>query len=402
MPTQTRYAFAGAANEHSSFMSQVASSQPRQVEKLYESFDYMEFPLANLIETDGTSAFAVRQEFTDERFPPATDILNGAINNAVTAIVVTNVNRFQQYQVIVIDSEPMWVSAITDGTSTLTVTRGGSIGGVSASHLNGATIRIVSTSTPENVPAVASVSSRGDTVVNFMQIFQHALKVSDRQDNAGSYLVGSNKNAESPSKEFAWEVARQFQLVARDIEQASWLGVPFAGSATLPSMMGGIPSYITTNVTDVAGQPFTDVQVMDLLQLAWGQVGPNNIARLIFSGPTARRALSSFFKQNVQMRPTDRKASLVVDEIETDLGTLELAEANYWIPPTLVACIDPANYKYRNWAGYGAVHKSNLAIDGAYQKGAITADKGLICGGDRCSWKITSVSVVASDYPTLS
>jgi len=351
-------------------MTQVANSQPRQVSKLYESFDYMEFPLGNLIETDN--------------------------------VVVTNIARFQVYNLIQIDSEIMWVSAITDGTSTLTVTRGGSIGSTAASHTTGATVYIVSTATPENVAAVASVSTRGDTVSNYMQIFQKALKVSDRQDNAGSYLVGKNKKAEAPSGEYAWELARKFREQARDLEQASWRGVPFVGSATLPNTMGGIPAFITTNVTDVASMPFTDVQCMDNAQLAWNQGGPTGMSRMIWAGAVGRRAISSFFKTNVQQQAVDRKISLVVDEIETDLGTFEVAEANFWIPQNIVVCIDPANYKYRNWAGYGDWHKSDLAIDGAYQKGAITGDKTLICGGDRVSWKITSISTTASDYPSLS
>lgn len=401
MPTNTRYSFAGTAQEHSSFMSQVANSQPRQVSKLYESLDYMEFPMTNLLETDGKTAFNVKQEFTDERFPPLTDTLNGGINSAVTAVVVTNINRFQVNQIIVVDSEVMWVSAITDGTSTLTVTRGGSIGSVAAAHLTGAVVRIVSTATPENVAAAASVSTRGDTVSNYMQIFQHALKVSDRQDNAGSYLVGKGQ-AEGPSHEFAWETARQFIILAREFEQAIWYGAPFAGSATLPSTMGGIPAFITTNVTDLVGQPFTDVQLLDQLQNAWRQGGPTNLARLIEAGPTARRALSSFFKQNVQQKAVDRKVSLVVDEVETDLGTFELQEANFFIPESTVVVIDPDNYKIRNWAGYGDWHKSNLAVDGSYQKGAITADKTLICGGDRVSVKLINVDTVAADYPSLS
>jgi hypothetical protein len=401
MPTTTRYSFAGTANEHSSFMSQVASSQPRQVEKLYESLDYMEFPMSNLLATDSEGAFAIQQDFTDERFPPVTDVLNGTINNSVTAVVVTNVARFQVYNLIQIDSEIMWVSAITDGTSTLTVTRGGSIGSTAAGHTTGATIYIVSTATPENVPAAASVSTRGDTVTNYMQIFQVALKVSDRQNNAGSYLVGSGK-AEGPSKEYAWELARKFQEIARQFEQAIWRGAPFAGSASLPSMMGGIPAFITTNATDLAGLPFTDVQIVDQWQNAWNAVGPTNIARMVVAGAVPRRALSSFFKQNVQQKAVDRKVSLVVDEIETDLGTFELMDANFWIPQSTFVTIDPENYTVRNWIGYGAFHKSDLAVDGSYSKGAITGDKTLLCGGNRASVKFTSVSTTASDYPSLS
>jgi hypothetical protein len=293
----------------------------------------------------------------------------------------------------------MWVTAIA--SNTLTVTRGSSIGSTSATHDSGATIYIVSTATPENVAAVASVTMKGDTVTNYMQIFQHALKVSERADNGGSYLIGSGK-AEGPSNEFAWELARQFRQVAREREQAAWRGVPFAGSASLPSTMGGIPAFITENTLDLGGQPFTPMQMMDLSQDAWNAGGPAGMSRMIFAGAVARRAMSSFYKVNVQMTPRDRRVSLIVDEVETELGTFELTEANFWIPPALVVCIDPDNYKWRAWGGYGEVHKSDLAIDGAYNKGAITCDYTLLCGGNRVSWKMTDASVTATDYPGLN
>ena len=402
MATTTRYGFAGTANEHSSTMTQVALSQPRQVAKLYESFDFMEFPMTNLIDTDDEAAYTVAQEFTDERYPPQTDTLATTLADGTgTAVVVVDSAKFQVYNLIQIEEEIMWVTAITPGTHTLTVVRGGSIGSTGAAHTAPTTVYIVSTATPENVAAVASVSTVGDTVVNYMQIFQHAIKVSERRDNGASYLVGKNKNPEAPSKEYSWDIARHFELLARERENAIWRGVPFAGSATLPSTMGGIPAFLTTNVTDLNGAPFTPMQVMDAAQSAWNQGGPTNMSRLIIAGAIARRALSSFYKVNVQLTTKDKRVSFVVDEIETDLGTMELADANFWIPPALVVGIDPDNYKWRKWAGYGEIHKSDLAIDGAYNKGAITADMTLICGGNRVSWKFVEAATAATDYPSL-
>ncbi len=403
MPTYQRYSSAGTANEHSSTMTQVANSQPRQIEKLYESFDYMEFAISNSISKDDEAAYAVAQEFTDERFPPTTDTLGGAGTDGATnpvAVTVSDGNRFQVYNLIQIDSEILWVESIAGNV--LTCRRGGSIGSVTAAHAAGATVYIVSTATPENVAVVMSSTARGDTVTNYMQIFQHGIKVSERQDNAANYFVGKG-GANSPSKEYAWEMARQFRLVAREKEQAAWRGVPFAGSATLPSTMGGIPAFITNNVLDLAGQPFTPMQVMDMAQLAWSAGGPANMARQLWMGAVARRAMSAYFKVNVQQRAAgDKRISLVVDELETDLGVFEITEANFWIPPALVVCIDPDNYRWRAWGGYGEVHKSNLALDGAYNKGSITCDYTLICGGNRVSWKMTNVATASTDYQPLN
>lgn len=400
MPTTTRTSFDGTANEHISTQTQIAGAQPRQVAKLYESYDFMEFPMTNLIDTDSEAAYAVAQEFTDERYPPTTDSLAVAALIGDATIQVANGSKFQVYHLIQIDNEILWVTSIA--ANVLTVTRGGSIGSTAAGHVINSVVHIVSTATPENVAAVASVTTVGDTVTNYMQILQKAIKVSERQDNAGSYLVGKTKDPFKPSKQYAWEMARQFDVLAREREQAVWRGVPFAGSASLPSTMGGIPAFITTNVTDLAGQPFTPMQVMDAAQTTWDAGGPTNISRMIIAGAIARRALSSFYKVNVQLRQGDKRVSFVVDEIETDLGTFELADANYWIPPALVVCIDPDNYKWRYWGGYGNVHESKLAIDGAYNKGAVTADLTLICGGNRVSWKFTSVATTASDYPNLN
>src|SRR5690242_12085044 len=114
MATNVRYSFAGTANEHSSTMSQVASSQPRQVEKLYETLDYMTFVITNLVGKSDEAAYVVAQEFTDERFPPVTDTLGGGGTDGATnpvAVTVSDGNRFQVYNLIQIDSEIMWVQS---------------------------------------------------------------------------------------------------------------------------------------------------------------------------------------------------------------------------------------------------------------------------------------------------
>lgn len=399
-----RYATAGAAQEHSSFMSQVANSQPRQVEKLYENFDYMEFVISNLIGKSEKAAYAVQQDFTDERYPPITDELAEDLDNSETGIDVTDGSKFQKYNVIQIDDERMWVSAEPSG-NTLTVVRGGSIGSTAATHSNGATIYIVSSAAPENVGAIGSATARGVTVTNYMQLFMRGLKVSMRQEYGGSYLVGKGK-AEGPSHEYAWELARQFRLLAREREMAAWRGQPFAGtgpsSTGLPSLMGGIPNSITENVLDLADQPFTPMQVMDQMQLAWNAGGPTGMARMVYAGAVARRALSSFYRVNIQQGPRDKVISLVADEVITDLGPLMLAEANFWIPPDIVVCMDPDNYKWRAWGGYGEVHKTDLPVDGPFKQGMLTADYTILCGGDRVSWKMTSVATDSTLYPSLN
>ncbi len=394
MPTTQRTALDGATNEHSSTMSQVAGSQPRNVEKVIESLDYMSVPLQRLIKYDSKSGDNVKQEWTDERYPATSDTLNGAVTATATGIVVANVQRFQRYNLIQVDDEIMWVSAINDGTSTLTVTRGGGIGSTSAAHSSGATVWIVGTATPENVDAAASTTTRGDTFHNFFQIFQHAIKVSDRQNNAGTYLI--------KGKEYKFEFARQYKIIRREIETSLFRGNRFAGAAGLPSMMGGIPVFVNQHVRDLAGQAFSQLTLMDLWQEVWDDVGPENCARLVICNAVPRRAISSFYGVEREVSNKDRKINLVVDRIETDLGPFDLMDPHFHCPRGLVLTIDPTNYKLRCFAGYGELHESEIPAGGAYKAGMLTADKTLIAMGDRASGKLVNVATSANDYPGLN
>lgn len=393
--TTTRYDFSVSPPAgHSTTMTQVANSQPRNVEALVEKLDYMDTPIARLIKKDGKTGDNVKQEWTDEVHPPVADQLNGAIDGSTTTVNVDNGARFQVYNLIKIDNEVLWVTGIA--TNALTVATRGSMGTSAASHLDDAKVLIMGTATPEKVDAVASVVSRGASYFNYFQILQKAIEVSDRQNNAGSYLIRG--------KEFPYEQARKYKEMWRDLEIVALNGVPFAGSASLPSTMGGIPSFITKHVTDLSNQAFDQVTLMALIQDIWFDVGPENVAKLIVAGAVPRRAISSFYKNetNIQMRPQDRKVDLVVKTISTELGNFDLMDPSFHINQGLVLLIDPDNYRWRNFAGYGELHETKLPAGGAYQKGAFTCDKTIIAMGDRASGKLINASTTTSDYDGLS
>lgn len=398
MPTTIATSFSNTVPAgHSTTMTQVANSQPRNVEALVEMLDYMDTPLARLIKKDSKTGDNVKQEWTDEVHPPVTLGLAEDLDTTETGVDVTTGQgvRLQVYNLIQIDDEIMWVSAMASA-DTATVTRGDNIGSTSASHTTGATIYIIGTATPEKVDAVASAVTRGDSYYNYFQILQKAIEVSERQNNAGNYLI--------KGQEYSFEQARKYKEMWRDLEINAWRGKKFAGSASLPSTMGGVPSFITQHVTDFSGQAFGVSDLMALISAQWSDVGPENIAKLILANQVPRRAISSFYKtqQNVLLTPQDRKISLVVKTIETELGNFDLADPSFHCPPNLLVIIDPSNYKWRNFAGYGELHEGTLPAGGSYLKGMFTCDKTIIAMGDRASGKMTNLSTTVTDYPDLN
>ncbi len=146
MPTTQLGTMTSSANAGiSTVTSPSAAQQIRFVDVLVESLDPMDFSLTRNIGF-GKAVSNRKLEWTDERFAPTEDVAGAAATNTATTITVTNFAYFQQYDVLRIGEENLWVSAVPTST-TLTVVRG--FGGTTAAAIAaGDRIRIVGTAVP--------------------------------------------------------------------------------------------------------------------------------------------------------------------------------------------------------------------------------------------------------------
>lgn len=182
-------------------------------------------------------------------------------------------------------------------------------------------VLLVGTAMDENDDYVFRPTSIFELPYNTPQIFQTGVQASFRRmETALHGLKGSDLDHQSTNL-----VAEQFVA----IEEAAVYSNRFAGSASVPSMMGGVKFFVTAangaQVTSLSDAPLTRADIDNELQDLFYTVGQDKMAMTLLVGAWGKRKISSFFSG------TERKASqpsgsagVVVDHLYTDFGTVEV------------------------------------------------------------------------------
>ncbi len=300
-------------------------TQKRVVTDLISIIDPMEVPLLNAIGygPDNVKKFnfvnfpGTQIEWLEDTYAPrtataaATNITN---DSTTTTIAVTTGQgaRFQKGHVILIDSEYMWVSSIS--TDTLTVTR--NWGGTQATHESTASITIVSVARLEGVDADDSPTTTPTSGTNVSQIFQKKIELSRTRQRITQYGI---------SDEFDREVDKAMKELTLYLEVAGFRGVRKAGSSSAARGMGGLDTFITTNVTTLTGSPaLLQKNIEDAVQSCWSEGGNPS---LLVCGAWALRKIRDFYAPSVRSTPDERRGGIRIDKILTTTGELDVLPA---------------------------------------------------------------------------
>ncbi len=231
--------------------------------------------------------------------------------------------------------------------------------------------------------------TRGDVAHNFAQIFQYGLQISKRANVTPNYL--------HRSPEYDYEVAKKFKEASRDLELAIIHGRRQDASGVQPSVMGGIPQYLTTNVLNKAGAALTKADLQSHWQGIYTQVGAENMGKQVVCGPLMKRVVGSFYRDRRQAMTNETRVADVVDEIVTDFGIMKV-RLHFFMLANEIWTLDWSNLSLRPYKGYGRWHDEKLPASGSYEKGSLTGDFTLQAKGDRAHGRIHAISTTESSY----
>jgi len=155
---------------------------------------------------------------------------------------------------------------------------------------------------------------------NLSQAQHVAVQASYRRQETALYgLQGSDLDMQAANT-----VAEQFV----SMEGAVIHGTRFAGSASVPSMAGGLKFYITSangaQVTDLGGAAMTRKDIDDILQALFYSVGMEKISRTLLVSAWAKRKITSFFSSAERLAPGATEAGVVIDRFNTDFGPVDV------------------------------------------------------------------------------
>jgi hypothetical protein len=242
-----------------------------------------------------------------------TDLVNTAnmtSDSTLASVIVDNGALFQIGDIILIDLEYMFVTAIS--SNTLTVTR--DYGGTQATHADNATVTIVSRARIEGTNTSDSAYTEPTSATNATQIFHKEIDISRSAANLQRYGIGNLVQ---------WEIDKAMMELPKLLNSTLYHGQRAAGSATVASSMGGLETYITTNINSLSSTPaLTEANIQDEFQDCWDAGGAPD---LILCNSWGKRKIASFYSGAIRTERSERMGGMVIDRIQGSVDGNEVA-----------------------------------------------------------------------------
>lgn len=361
-----------------------------------------ETPFSSSTKT-GQTVNQKRLEWGSQFLAPNQVTLGAQIASGATSITLASGEsaKVMVTDLLKVESEIFWVTAINPATDVLTVTPG--MGGTTqAAHtLNDANGQpricdLLSPAAQENADSPIAPIAKGSMEYNLPQLFDYAIQVSNREDNTPTYEFNSGSRYDA-------YLAKIMKEAAIDFEKTSILGrrgsesSGVVGSGT-PTTMGGL-DFFTPKEVALAGSPISELALMDVMQGSWERVGSENTPDTLLVGAFMKRALSSLWNSNRYSTVKDKESTLVWNAVDTDFGRIRFQLSRY-IPAGSAYLVDMSDISKHAYKG-GEWKEALLPSNGPYKRGRFTGDYTMSFRGEQKRVKITGVSTNPAHYANM-
>lgn len=231
--------------------------------------------LLKKIGTNGKPAKSVKTEWTEVDLAPRGETITLA-DGSVTTLTVADAYIYQINDLIRVESEVVRVTALASAT-TLTIVRGyaGTIGAAHSAKF----AMLLGSADPEGSDAPSGMSDTGRRLYNYVQTFTRGVSLSN-DEIAQLSTDGNPLNG---------QIERRFIEVNRMLARAVIYGTRYEDATNNIHTMGGLKSFVTTNVTNLAGS--LTIAAIDAIILAIVNAG-GDPDTLVMS-PTVKQKLDA-------------------------------------------------------------------------------------------------------------
>lgn len=319
---------------------------------------------------------STKVEWLEDTLYSLTDSLGASIASDTTAVTVADASAFKEGDIVLVDAELMWISAVNTGTDVVTVTR--HFGGTQATHANSAAVEIIGEARLEGDDSDDRAFTDRTSNSNYTQIFHEEVKVTRSQNQIAQYGI---------AEEFEYQATKVIPSLMRLIEKNLFYGVRGAGSATTPRSAGGLSTFITNNTVN-AGGAVVQADFEDAAEASWsdGGVGP-------WTAPVSAanyQVIKNFYDSSNFLRVdrTETTAGMVLGTIVTPFGDVNLT-LDRWSPSAKIYLVDP---KHAGMLTYYPFTRAPLAVSGDYQKEEVVGEFTFCLRQDKAHAVITGIS----------
>jgi len=333
-----------------------------------------------------------------KRQRPLFTTLNSSYSTSDTVVNLgtTNVALVGRGFVLKIDNEIFWTTGEPNVSTGEIAVAFGQAGTNNANHSAAAKVEIIGTATTLNAPNYFnSPVIYGDFVYNHPQRFQGQITMDDMAKvTPDREYDGSDRLLEQISLEAKYQKILRNKALIHGLRQEGTL----ASGAARPSLMGGIPTFLTTNVRTIANNaPLSVYDVEEISANVWQTY--RKMARTMVGSMNTKRAVNRLLNPYRQGTLSDKKASLVFDSVEIETGTFDFMVDPY-MPDGELWGLDfggftPLVYKGHDWQIRDTKDPTTMgdsrAIVGAFS---------LLMPEEPLMWRITGFSTDLNAYPS--
>jgi len=346
----------------------------------------MEFPLINAFGLDNSAKFKFVNtpgkfyEWLTDTYSGLSTTGNDADltnDSTTTTITVTDGTLFQPGDVLAIDSEYVWVSAVS--TNDLTVTR--NYGGTQATHASDATIYLRSRARLEGASANDSHYTQPTTNYNYSFILQKSIEISRSDARITRYGIPDLVQ---------YEQQKKMDELKRDLSRKPYYGQRKVGTTTTPRDAGGFDTFITTNTTACASAALTLKNIEDQCQNIFDNGG--NPA-LLLCGGWAKRKIVSFFEGSVTTERSETMGGVTISKIQTAMGPVLDVLVDRYCPADTLWILDPSLVGYITIDDLFYEDLGKTKATAAY--GQIVGEYGFVVADEKKHAKISGFSTSA-------
>lgn len=274
-----------------------------------------------------------------------------------------------------------------DPDDTIIVARG-QASSLPIAHHAGAHVEKVYTAMTENSNYKLNPVGRGKTYWNSFQRFQASVRADRAAQHTWTFEYQSNPLDK--------DLAEQQDLLKIQVDNALWSGRRQSGNANVPSMMGGVDSFITTNRIDCAGGQLSVYDLDDILADLWTNYDENSAKEVWMDLNTARI-------WDTKLNPY-RQATMSDQSINTVFNSLDLRTGNYKInfarnvPPGKIFLLDFSEIEMLTYEGMDW-QVEELPTEGPYDWFGVVGEFSMILKAQETMAVIENFDTDLNSYP---
>lgn len=247
---------------------------------------------------------------------PISDAINmaGGYTADGTTLTVDNGEYFKPGDLILVDSEIMWVMAVEGDDLTV---KPAMCGTSAANHSDNTVVYILGNAQLEGSSPGAARQVVTTQVYNYTQIFSEDVEIFGSETEMAEYGV-----------EGMAKLDYRMDKRMRELYQKMERGLLYAkrnapSDNTEPRVSGGLAQFLSTNVTDKSGAALEEADIIDELENIFNNYGQEEVPDLMVGNSWVKRKMTAWYRGLITTDRAERVGGARIDRIETDFGTVD-------------------------------------------------------------------------------